>query len=156
VPEGFPNPSTPPQLADGWYFYLPEIIGQPAYQTMAWRTNALAETGNSIFICPGNIRRSNGNNLFHYCLNEEVDGTGTNDRDNVKLASIRNPAAVVWMFDSKNLPALGSVSFVHTNLHGRGAQFVFLDGHVQRFSANAYRDTAGNVITNNPELVWLP
>ena len=156
VPEGFPNPSTPAQLAGGWYFFLPEIIGQPTYQTLGWRTNAQAEVGNTIFICPSNLRRSNGNNLFHYCLNEEVDGTGANDRDNVKLGSIRNPAAVVWMFDSKNLPAIGSVSFVHTNLHGKGAQFLFLDGHVQRFSVSAYRDTAGNVITNNPELVWSP
>jgi len=156
VPEGVPTPITAAQLMAGWYFFLPEIIGQPAYLTMAWRTNALAETDNSIFICPSNTRRSNGNNLFHYCLNEAVDGTGANDRDNVKLASIPNPTAMVWIFDSKNLPALGMASFVHTNLHGRGAQFVFLDGHVQRFSVSAYRDAAGNVITNNPELAWSP
>ncbi|HXI71840.1 MAG TPA: prepilin-type N-terminal cleavage/methylation domain-containing protein [Verrucomicrobiae bacterium] len=156
VSEGFPNPTTPAQFADGWYFYLPEAISQPAYVSMAWRTNAQAETGNTIWICPGNPRRSNGNNLFHYCLNEEVDGSGANDRDNVKLGSIRNPVAVVWMFDSKNLPALGSVSFVHTNLHGKGAQFVFLDGHVQRYRVSAYRDNSGNVVTNHPDLVWIP
>jgi prepilin-type processing-associated H-X9-DG protein len=85
-----------------------------------------------------------------------VDGTGDNDRDNMKLAAVRNPSVVAWIFDSKNLPALGSVSFVHTNLHAKGAQFVFLDGHVQRFSVSAYRDVAGNVIINNPELVWSP
>ncbi len=156
VPEGFPNPTTPAQLKDGWYYYLPEMIGQPHYYEMEWRTNALAEPGNTIWLCPNNPRRSNGNNLFHYCLNEAVDGVGANDRDNMKLSSVRNPVAVVWMFDSKNLPALGSVSFVHTNLHNHGAQFVFLDGHVQRFNVSAYRDSAGNVITNNPELVWAP
>ena len=156
VSEGFPNPTTPAQLVDGWYYFLPDAIGQPLYATMAWRTNALAETGNSVWLCPANPRRSNGNNLFHYCLNEEVDGTGAQDRDDVKLSSIRRPVAVVWMFDSKNLPALGATSFVHTNLHGRGAQFLFLDGHVQRFDVSAYRDSAGNVITNNPELVWAP
>lgn len=156
VSEGFPNPTTPNQLTEGWYFFLPDAIGQPVYSAMPWRTNLLAETGNSIWLCPANLRRSNGNNLFHYCLNEEVDGTGTADRNDVKLSSIRNTVAVVWMFDSKNLPALGATSFVHTNLHGRGAQFLFLDGHVQRFGANAYRDSAGGVITNNPELVWSP
>ncbi len=156
VSEGFANPTTPAQLKDGWYYYLPEMIGQPHYYEMEWRTNALADPGNTIWICPSNPRRSNGNNLFHYCLNEEVDGSGANDRDNMKLSAVRNPVAVVWMFDSKNLPALGSVSFVHTNLHNRGAQFVFLDGHVRRFSASAYRNGTGSVITNNLELVWSP
>ncbi len=156
VPEGFPNPTTPAQLKDGWHYYLPEMINQPHYYEMDWRTNALAEIGNIIWLCPNNPRRSNGNNLFHYCLNEAVDGTGTDDRDDMKLAAVRNPTAVVWIFDSKNLPALGSTSFVHTNLHNRGAQFVFLDGHVARFKASEYRDTSGNVITNNPELVWSP
>lgn len=74
----------------------------------------------------------------------------------MKLTTVRQPSVVVWLFDSKNLPALGSASFVHTNLHNRGAQFVFLDGHVQRFKSSAYRDIAGNVITNNPDLVWCP
>jgi prepilin-type processing-associated H-X9-DG protein len=37
-----------------------------------------------------------------------------------------------------------------------GAQFVFLDGHVARFGTAAFRDSAGNVITNNSELVWNP
>ena len=156
VPEGFQNPSTPAQLSDGWYFYLPDAIGQPHYADMTWRTNAQIEPGNSIWICPANPRRSNGNNLFLYCLNEEVDGTGANDKADMKMSAVRNPTLVVWMFDSKNLPALGSASFVHTNLHGGGAQFVFLDGHVQRFKASAYRDTAGNVITNNPDLLWAP
>ena len=156
VPEGFPNPSSPAQLKAGWYYYLPEMINQPHYDEMDWRTNALADTGHTLWICPSNPRRSNGNNLFHYCLNEEVDGVGANDRDNLKLSAIRNPTAVVWMFDSKNLPALGAVSFVHTNLHSGGAQFVFLDGHVQRFKVSAYRDAAGAVITNNPDLVWSP
>ena len=33
---------------------------------------------------------------------------------------------------------------------------VFLDGHVQRFKMSAFRDSGGNVVTNNPELVWSP
>ncbi|MEI9961056.1 MAG: prepilin-type N-terminal cleavage/methylation domain-containing protein [Limisphaerales bacterium] len=156
VPEGFQNPTTLAQLTSGWYYHLPDAISQPPYYMMPWRTNALADVGRSIWICPANVRRSNGNNLFHYCLNDEVDGTGVNDQSDMKLSAVRNPSVLVWIFDSKNLPALGSVSFVHTNLHSRGAQFVFLDGHVVRFNVSAYRDTTGNVITNNPELAWFP
>ncbi|MDD5140591.1 MAG: prepilin-type N-terminal cleavage/methylation domain-containing protein [Verrucomicrobiales bacterium] len=145
----------------GWYIQLPELLGLPRYADMPWRTNIQADVGKSIWICPSNPRRCNTNspvshNLFHYCLNEEVDGTSANDKDNMKLSAVHNPSVVVWIYDSKNLPALGSTSFVHTNLHNKGAQFVFLDGHVTRFKVSAYRSNTGNVITNNPELVWFP
>ena len=154
------------QLADptyqAWYVQLPELLGLPRYADMPWRTNQLADVGNSIWICPSNPRRANfsasGNshNLFHYCLNENINGTGVNNNPRMKLAAVPNHPAVVWLFDSKNDPALGSVDFVHTSLHNQGAQFVFLDGHVQRFKSSAYRDFAGNVVTNNPDLVWYP
>jgi hypothetical protein len=52
VPEGFQNPTTPAQLVAGWYHHLPVAISLLPYIDMDWRTNALAETGNSIFICP--------------------------------------------------------------------------------------------------------
>src|SRR2546422_8477504 len=42
------------------------------------------------------------------------------------LSTISRPVAVVWLFDSKNLPAVGGWTYVHTNLHTHGAQFVFL------------------------------
>ena len=46
---------------------------------------------------------------------------------------------------------------VHTNLHSRGANFLFLDGHVLRFRNSAYWDFRGSRgITNNPELIWFP
>jgi len=153
-PEGTPNPSATDTNV-GWYVQLPEQLGLPRYVEQPWRTNALADVGNSVWICRSNPRRSNGNNLFHYCLNEDVNGTGGANKP-VRIAAIRQPSAVVWLFDSKNLPAVGPASYVHTNLHSQGAQFVFLDGHVMRFKASAYRDFAGNVVTNNPELVWSP
>jgi len=153
-PEGTPNPSAT-DTNTGWYVQLPEQLGLPRYVDQPWRTNALADVGNSVWICRSNPRRSNGNNLFHYCLNEDVNGTGSANKS-IRLAAIRQPTAVVWLFDSKNLPAVGPASYVHTNLHNQGAQFVFLDGHVMRFKASAYRDSAGNVITDNPELVWSP
>ena len=153
-PEGTPNPSANDTNV-GWYVQLPLELGLPRYADTAWHTNALAETGNTVWLCPNNLRRSNGNNLFHYCLNEDVNGTGASNA-RMRLGNVRRPFAVVWLFDSKNLPAVGPGNYVHTNLHNGGAQFVFLDGHVQRFKVSAYRDSAGNFITNNPELVWAP
>src|SRR5262245_16250221 len=123
-PDGTPNPSDSATNV-GWYIQLPQQLAMQRYHEMPWRTNALADLGRTIWICRSNPRRSNGNNLFHYCLNENISGTGDEDRP-VKLGAIPRPASVVWLFDSKNLPAVGSWSFTHTNLHNRGAQFVFL------------------------------
>jgi len=153
--EGAPNPS----VADtnvGWYVQLPEQMNLPRYADMPWRTNALATVGNSVWICPCNPRRSNGLNLFHYCLNEDVNGTGS-ENVSVRISTIHQISAVVWLFDSKNLPAVGEQNFVHTNLHNCGAQFVFLDGHVARFRNTEYWNfTTNKGVTNNPELVWCP
>ena len=154
-PEGFPNP-TDTQTNTGWYIQLPQQIGLPRYHDMIWRTNSAADPGRTIWICPSNPRRSNGRNLFHYCLNEDHDGTGANDQP-VKFSSIKNPTAIVWLFDSKNLPAVGTANFVHTNLHNRGANFTFLDGHARRFKNIEYWDFAAKKgRTNNPDLVWSP
>jgi prepilin-type N-terminal cleavage/methylation domain-containing protein/prepilin-type processing-associated H-X9-DG protein len=154
-PEGVPNP-TASDTNMGWYVQLPEQINLPRYADMLWRTNAMAEAGNSVWICPSNTRRSNGKNLFHYCLNEDVNGTGSNNVS-IRISSIRQPSAVVWLFDSKNLPAVGEANFVHTNLHNQGAQFVFIDGHVARFKNTEYWNFAtGKGITNNLGLVWFP
>src|SRR5262249_19611358 len=112
-PEGFGNPTTLPQLTQGWYFHLPQMLAIPPYYQMAWRTNATIDPGRCLWICPANPRRSSGFNLFHYCLNEDHDGTGESDH-RVKLSSIRNPPVVVWLFDSKNIPGVGPANFVHT------------------------------------------
>jgi prepilin-type N-terminal cleavage/methylation domain-containing protein/prepilin-type processing-associated H-X9-DG protein len=161
--EGRPNPQETRGDLDptnkAWYIQLPATIGLRPYLVMPWRTNAAAEVSGTIWLCPSNPRRCDAsvsmNNLFHYCLNENVNGTGSNNVAR-KISAVSRPTATVWLFDSKNLPAVGSVNYVHTNLHNLGAQFVFLDGHVRRFKVSAYRDAAGDVITNNPELVWCP
>ena len=143
-----------------WYIQLPEQLGLPRYRDMAWRTNAFADTSRSIWICPSNPRRCDAsslkNNLFHYCLNESFNGTGANNAS-VRISSIPKSTAVVWLFDSKNLPAVGPANFVHTNLHSRGAQFTFLDGHAARFRSSEYWDLAiDQGLNNNPSLVWDP
>lgn len=154
-PEGFGSPGAGPITSSAWYVNLPRMLGLPAYDMMPWRTNGIRPT-RSLFVCPSNPRVSNGNNLFHYCLNENVDGTGVNDKP-TRLASIQNPVQMVWIFDSKNLPAVGGWTFVHTNLHSRGAQFTFLDGHAKRFKSTEYWNFTSNTArTNNPDILWIP
>jgi len=155
-PDGFGTPTRPEHFISGWYIQLPETIGLPPYQSLPWRTNAAVNPGRSLWICPANPRRSNGNALFHYCLNENVNGTGDLARP-AQIDTIPHPTGVIYLFDSKNLPAIGGWSFVHTNLHTHGAQFLFLDGHAARFKNTEYWDFARRCgRTNNPEIVWIP
>jgi prepilin-type N-terminal cleavage/methylation domain-containing protein/prepilin-type processing-associated H-X9-DG protein len=144
----------------GWYIQLPEQMNLQRYRDMPWRTNWTIHPENSIWICPSNPRRcdasSKTNNLFHYCLNDHVNGTGTNNHP-TRMVSIRQPSATVWLFDNGKLAAVAQQNNVHTSLHNRGAQFVFLDGHAARFRNTDYWNfTTGKGITNNPELVWIP
>ena len=153
-----PRDGTPNGIStnEGWYVDLPRMLGIPDYHQMSWRTNAGIEPGHSLWICPSNRRRSNGNNLFHYCLNEHVNNTGEENHP-IRLSTLLRPTTMVWMFDSKNLPAVGYWGFVHTNLHRRGAQFVFLDGHSAWFRNIEYWDFVDNKgRTNNANLQWDP
>jgi prepilin-type N-terminal cleavage/methylation domain-containing protein/prepilin-type processing-associated H-X9-DG protein len=137
---------------NGWYIELPEEMDLPPYNKLPWRTNAAIDPGKSIWICPSNTRRSNGKNLFHYCLNQNVNGT-----NQARLGSISRPIVTVWLFDNGGLAPVAEQNNVHPSLHNRGAQFVFVDGHVARFRNTQYWDFKhGKGITNNPELVWMP
>ena len=161
-PEGKPTPleadlSDPAYQA--WYVQLPEQLGVTRYAAMPWRTDPNA-IGRSVYLCPANSRRCNAssrtNNLFHYCLNDYVNGTGVNNR-RIRITAVPAPSAVVWLHDSKNLPAVGGENYTHTNLHSTGAQFVFLDGHAAWFKSREYWDFAINKgRTNNPQLIWIP
>lgn len=140
----------------GWYVVLPRQLGLASYFEMPWHTNSAAPVGKSIFICPANPRRSNGNHLFHYCLNEHIDETGNNDHP-VKFSAIPNSSSVVWLFDNGKLAARAQQNNVHTNLHERGANFAFVDGHVRRFKNTEYWDFSKDKgRTNNPSLIWRP
>jgi prepilin-type N-terminal cleavage/methylation domain-containing protein len=138
-PEGKPTPANT-DLANpyyqAWYVQLPEQMRLPRYADMIWRTNPAVAPGNSAWICPSNLRRCDAsnltNNLFHYCMNGGDNGTGVANKP-THISSIRKQTTLVWIFDNKNLPAVGSSNFAHTNLHSLGWQCVFLDGHVQRF-----------------------
>lgn len=150
--DGSPNGTS---VDEGWYNDLPRVLGVPCYKEMPWRTNSSLEPGRCLWICPANPRRSNGNNLFHYCLNEHVNGIGTGNQ--IKLSSIRHPARTVWLFDNGKLAAVAQQNNVHTNLHNHGAHFTFLDGHSARFKNRDYWDFASaQGRTNNPNLIWIP
>ena len=139
----------------GWYVDLPRLLTLSPYHELSWRTNSSIEPARSLWICPSNRRRSNGANLFHYCLNEHVNGRGTGRQ--ADLTSIRRPAATVWMFDNGKLAAVAQQNNVHTNLHAVGAHFLFLDGHVEHFKNQEYWDfKRERGITNNPSLRWIP
>lgn len=150
--DGTPNGTS---LEEGWYNDLPRVLGLPCYREMPWRTNAELNPGHSIWICPANPRHSNGNNLFHYCLNEHVNGIGSGNQ--VRLSSLPHPVRTVWLFDNGKLAAVAQQNNVHTNLHLGGAQFTFLDGHSARFKSGEYWDfAADHGRTNNPNLIWIP
>lgn len=153
--EGFPNPGEG-WISKGWYVDLARLLNVVPYSNRVWRTDASAPLDHAIYLCPSNPRRSNGNNLFHYCLNESVDDEGAEDRDGIRISSIRHADRTVWLFDSKNLPAVGTKNFVHTNLHRGGAQFLFLEGHAKRFKNTDYWDFKLNKATTNANLIWEP
>lgn len=150
--DGQSNPDT---TSKGWYNALPRELGLPPYAEMPWHTNSAVEPGRCIWICPANSRRSNGLNLFHYCLNLHVNGIGVGNQ--IKLTSIPHPARTVWLFDNGKLAAVAQENNVHTNLHNQGANFTFLDGHSARFHNREYWDfSIDKGRTNNPSLVWYP
>src|SRR5579859_4916297 len=151
--DGSPNGIN--QDGHGWYNDLPLVLGLRCYEEMAWHTNAAIEPGRCLWICPANLRRSNGINLFHYCLNDHVNGSGAHMQR--RLTSVPRPALVVWLFDNGGLAGVAQQNNVHTNLHSHGANFTFLDGHSARFPSRDYWDFVINKgRTNNPSLVWIP
>jgi prepilin-type processing-associated H-X9-DG protein len=151
--DGSPNGTS---RHEGWYIDLPQALGLAPYSELPWRTNASLNPGRSLWICPANDRRSNGHNLFHYCLNQCVNGTGGQNQQ-VKWSSIQEPAVQVWLFDNGKLAAVARENNVHTNLHGAGAQFLFLDGHAARFGNQDYWDFArARGRADHPALRWWP
>ncbi|MBX3731447.1 MAG: type II secretion system protein [Verrucomicrobiae bacterium] len=139
----------------GWYVDLPRTMGMAPYQAMAWRTNPSVPVGNSIWICPANPRRSNQHNLFHYCLNRHVNGSGSGLQ--ALLADVPRPQRTIWMFDNGGLAAVAGPNNVHTNLHRRGCHFLMLDGHAVRRPNSEYWDFPNQRgRTDHPELRWDP
>jgi prepilin-type N-terminal cleavage/methylation domain-containing protein/prepilin-type processing-associated H-X9-DG protein len=140
-----------------WYADLPQVMKiRPYHLEGAWRTNSTASLGNPLWFCPSNPRRSNGNLLFHFTLNRHVNGTGDSSEQRA-ASTVEEPAKTIWMFDNGKLAAVAGPGNVHTNLHSRGANFLFLDGAARRLPAGDYWNFARRQAHPNPPgLVWRP
>lgn len=153
-PDGAPNGIS---RRSAWYTELPRALGAVPYpEAGAWRTNADTPLPRSLWICPDNPRRSNGNSLFHYSLNRHVNGTGARRR-RIRLGDVPRPGATVWLFDNGGLAAVAGPNNVHPDLHRNGALFLLLDGAARWHPASDYWDPRRNRgRTNHPEIVWFP
>jgi prepilin-type processing-associated H-X9-DG protein len=152
-PDGAPNGSS---TRSGWYIDLPQTIGVPTYAELLWRNDPSLKPEKSIWVCPASTNRSNGINLFFYCLNEHVNDTGQNNRP-VRMSSIHHPMRTIWLFDNGKRAAVAQQNNVSLSVHSGGAHFLFLDGHAARFRAPDYWDfRSGKGRTNNSELIWIP
>lgn len=154
-PEGTPSP-TERSTNVGWYIQLPQELNLPRYHDQPWHTNASIAPSRSLWICPANPRRSNGRNLFHYCLNQHVDGTGDDDDRPIRLTSIQRPSLLVYLFDNGGRAACAQQNNAHSNLHSQGAHFLLIDGHTVRLPASAYWDARRNRgLTNPAAITWI-
>jgi prepilin-type N-terminal cleavage/methylation domain-containing protein/prepilin-type processing-associated H-X9-DG protein len=135
---------------NAWYADLPPLIGLPPYHLEGpWRTNPSVALPRRPWICPSNPRNSNGRMLFHYALNRRATGSGRENRQR-SLSSVQDPSSLVWLFDNGGLAAVASEGNAHPSVHGAGAQFLFLDGHVQRLPNTAYWDLKHDKPLRNP------
>ena len=116
---------------EGWYIDLPRVMNVRTYREMPWRTNATVDVGRNVFICAGNPVRSNGNNLFHYCLNEHVNGLGSGNQ--VKLSIIRNLSARSGFFTTANWQVWPSKITSTPTCIPEEHNSLFCDGHAARF-----------------------
>ena len=150
--DGSPNGSS---VAAGWYIDLPKALGIPPYNEARWRTNPSILVTPKLWLCPSNRRRSNGRNLFHYCLNQHVNGVGTGKQ--IQISNLANPRKLVWLFDNGGFAAVAQQNNAHTNIHLSGANFLFVDGHVSHHSSHQYWDFQRNRgSTNSLSLSWHP
>ncbi len=146
-------------IGTGWYEELPPMMDMLPYDKMPWRTNASVDAGRSVWICPANPRRSNGANLFLYCLNENVNPplANTNFNGQSTLGWFAQPSRIPWLYDNGGLGPVASQNNAHPTIHNNGANFLFLDAHVTRFRNKLYWNFASNKgLTNNPDLMWSP
>lgn len=142
---------------DAWYVDLPKALGiRPYPEEGEWRTNARVALPRSVWICPSNARKTNGRMLFHYALNRRVNGSGEEARQ-TRASAVADPSTLVWLFENGKLAAVAAEGNAHTNAHGAGAHFLFLDGHVQRHETTDYWDLQRKrARTNSPALRWFP
>jgi prepilin-type processing-associated H-X9-DG protein len=132
-------------------------MGWKAYpEEGTWRTTPTVALPKTVWLGPANPRRSNGRMLFHYALNRRVNGSGEEARTTMASA-IPDPATLVWLFENGKLAAVAAEGNGHTNAHGSGAFFLFLDGHVERKGSSNYWNFRGKKpILEGAGMRWNP
>lgn len=139
----------------GWYISLPPYLNLPPYSQWPGRTNLHARPGISPYLCPANLKISDGKNLFHYCLNRSVNGSGAGNQ--VNISHIRNPASLIWLFDNGKKAGVASAANLHTNIHPSGPNILVLDGHVESVKRHDMMYNKENKLNPLiPGLHWLP
>jgi prepilin-type N-terminal cleavage/methylation domain-containing protein/prepilin-type processing-associated H-X9-DG protein len=138
-----------------WFNALPPYLGMTRYVDIpAPRTKF---PGLNIWVCPEKQRVSpdNSNNNFFYGMNRLLTGGG----NPIRIERIGTPSDTVVLFDIKahdasGEPNMGFSRNPYRDLHQKGCNFLFADGHVAWFPTKAYYDGGG--VTNYPGLNWNP
>jgi hypothetical protein len=132
-------------------------MGLPRYHEMPWRTNAK-------HIDPGQfhldlsqqpVGAAMGNQLFHYCLNDLVDGTGMTTSGQIGGRRGR-PALFICLIPGMS-PALAH-GLTSTPICTIVARSLFSSMATPRGSKTRSIGISkhNKGITNNPALVWIP
>jgi len=111
--DGTPNGTS---VDEGWYIDLPRVLRNSDLSRDALAHERKNRSGPFALDLSSQSRRSNGNNLFHYCLNEHVNGTF---RQADQTIFRKGATPVVWLSITANLPPRAQNN-VHTNLHNAG------------------------------------
>jgi competence protein ComGC len=177
------------QLSGTWFNELPPYLGLPAYRELEGVNVHIKDFPNlHVWICPaknvtGVYKSGSGKNVFHYGLNQVLDGIGSEKNpspdapdfpdhgaDPIRASRFMNEPNAVYMFDIlPNSPA-GTPRNVATEFqkdwlgidigrfHGDRANLLLISGVVQTCNTDdlvTQRDfSRGEIVWYHPNLYW--
>lgn len=171
-----------------WYNALPPYLGLPSYREMEGANVRMKEMPElHLWVCPSKnlsnaYRSASGKNIFHYAMNDVLDGMGSPPNGSVDTpgfpdrgdAHLRVSAVLrtstVLLFDIADNSMFGSPRQVATKyyrnafnrrvakFHGDYANLLFVDGNVASCTIDdlvSDRDNRrGRIVWNHPLLYW--